>query len=67
MAHVYVQSTKNANLRWKVISYDPETKIGELQGGFNVTFKRSLAKDKLEEMGYEIVQSEEELPVSGGS
>lgn len=67
MPNVYVQSTKNPSLRWKVISYDPETKIGELQGGFNVVFKRSLAKEALQEKDYEIVQSDEELPLSGGS
>lgn len=62
--HVYVQNVKNPGVRFEVLEYDNETKIGKLQGGFGAKFSRNISKPELEKYGYKIVQSEEPLSLT---
>jgi hypothetical protein len=62
--HVYVESVKNPALRFEVLEYDPDTKIGKLQGGVGAVFTRKISKDELEKLGYHIVKSETPRPLA---
>ena len=63
MSHVYVESTEHKNVRFKVVKFDKETKQGTLMGEYGGTFNTLLTPEALAKHKYEIVQSEEELPL----
>lgn len=60
---VYVENVKDPSVRFRVKSYDKETKMGTLEGEFGAEFSRSLSKADLAKFGYRLVKSEVELPL----
>ena len=58
--NLYVQSTRpgKEDLRFKVLSFDPETKEGVLIGSCNVKFKANLDKEALQKDGYTVVKGD---------
>jgi hypothetical protein len=61
---VYVQSTKNPELRFEVVTYDSASKTATLRGEFGAQFTRDMSKASLQKYGYEIVESETPLPLT---
>ena len=60
---IYIENIKTPEIRFKVESYDKESKIGKLRGGYGAEFSRGLSKEELARYGYRIVKSETELPI----
>jgi len=62
--YVYVESTKNTNVRFEVLKYDAATKTGLLKGEYGAEFSRDLSKESLAKYGYKIRKSEQPLELS---
>jgi hypothetical protein len=62
--YLYAENIKNPNLRFEVIEYDKETKMGKLRGEYGAEFTRELSKEAMKKFGYKIVQSETKLPLT---
>lgn len=58
---LYLQCTKPGGeaKRFEVLSYDPETKKGQVIGALGVKFEADMAKESLLKYGYKVVKSEE--------
>lgn len=61
--HIYLENLKDPDVRFKVMSYDKETKVAKLKGGYGAEFSRDISKASLAKFGYKIVKSEAELPL----
>lgn len=61
---VYVESVKNSAIRFEVLEYDKESKLGKLKGGFGTVISRNISKPELERLGYKLIQSETALPLT---
>jgi adenine specific DNA methylase Mod len=61
---VYIESIKNPAVRFEVLEYDKETKIGKLRGGFGTVITRDISKDELVKRGYKIIKSETPLSLT---
>lgn len=59
MSQFYLVSTKpGIDKKFKVISYNPETKKGRIIGAMGVEFDTDMSKDALFKAGYKVVQGE---------
>lgn len=56
----YLQHTKEANLRFKIVKLNTATKQATLQGPTGVPFDRDISEESLAKYGYTVVQREEE-------
>lgn len=61
--HIYLENLKNPSVRFKVVSYDKETKQAKLKGGYGAEFTRDISKPSLAKFGYKLVKTEKELPL----
>lgn len=61
--NIYLENIKNPDIRFKVMSYDKETKQAKLKGGYGAEFTRDISKVSLEKFGYKLVKTEKELPL----
>ena len=57
----YVESTKAPGLRFKLIKFNKDTRIGTLLGDTGVPFERSLADDVLKKYGFKVVVVDEKV------
>lgn len=57
---LFVQSTRpgKEDLRFEVLSYDPETRQGVLLGSMGTEFDTDLSKENLLKNGYKIVKED---------
>ena len=62
--HVYIESIKNPAVRFEVMEYDKDTKIGKLKGGFGTVITRDISKAELDKRGYKLVKSETPLSLT---
>jgi hypothetical protein len=61
---VYIESIKNPTIRFEVLEYDKDTKIGKLKGGFGTVITRDISKEELQKRGYKIIKSETALSLT---
>ncbi len=64
---VYIENIKNPTVRFRVLAYDKDSKMGKLAGEYGAEFSRDLSKPALAKFGYRIVKSEEELPLASSA
>jgi hypothetical protein len=62
--HFYLQNIKDENIRFEVIEFDKETKVGKLRGEYGAVISRDISKESLTKLGYRFVKSEKPLPLS---
>ena len=58
---LYLESTREQTKgkRYLVLSYDPETQKGQVQGEHGSKFETDMRKETLVKYGYKVVQSQE--------
>jgi hypothetical protein len=59
--YVYIENLKDPSVRFRVVEYDKESKMGKLEGEYGAKFSRDLSKASLAKFGYKIVKSEKQL------
>lgn len=64
---VYIENIKDPTVRFRVMSYDAESKMGKLAGEYGAEFSRDLSKASLAKFGYKIVKSDKELSLASSS
>ncbi len=55
----YLESTKAAGLRFKIVELDRQTMQAKLLGETGVPFARDISKESLEKYGYKVVKVDE--------
>ena len=59
MPVLYVENTKT-NARFRVVSYNPETKVGVLIGALGAEFETNMDKERLQKNNYTVKQYADE-------
>lgn len=62
--HLYLESTKAPGVRFEVTEYDKETKTATIRGEFGGEFTHVLSKAAMDSLGFKLVKSEKELPLT---
>jgi len=58
---LYVESTKAPGLRFKIIKFNKDTRIGTLLGDTGVPFDRALTDEMLNKYGFKVVKVDEKV------
>ena len=57
-----IQNIKNPKVTFRIVSFDPDTKLGILEGEYGGRFTRNLSKESLTTFGYRVVKADEAAP-----
>lgn len=57
---LFVQSLKDAEIKFEVLTYDPETKRGKIKScRYGSVFEEDLSKEYLDKLGYKRIKEED--------